>query len=603
MTGKNLYESVKSIFRSLSLRTQLLVILLFLLGVSITSLTIIYSRTEDMVIDKVTDNIDDITRAIQISVEELTYRGDSTERLKRYVDMLNKKGIKEISIIGDNAEIIASSDPKKIGTKEKISEKARQPEFMPDEFKDGLAIDRLCKTIMSDQYAIVLTSATNTIDWLNELVRSPELYNQFTSKKDIGKLDSETRARINELKKLYDNSRNVKDLAKLNRYIIETFYPNETPKRFKVERKVAKKKDLFITARLGEESKKEAQRLYNIIMPVSIKGQNIGYIHISMVLDDYKLLQKKNHLKRILSTIFAFSIGIIICLIIAEKYTEPIKRIANASKKIAEGELVKIRETDRKDEIGVLVKSFNEMVDKLDERKELEEKLKKTEQLSMIGQLSSGIAHEIRNPLNFLTLSIGHIKERITESKIDNKEDLEALLDSLLKEIYRINELIHNFLFLGKPITLNKEWISPKTLINEVLSVVRDKVRSGITMRVQCKEKGLQMYCDREYTRICLINLVLNAIQAIEEDKGLVTIGCGKEDSFSYIAVSDTGGGIESDELQRIFEPYYSTKKLGIGLGLAITKRFVEEHGGTITLESAVGKGTTMKLRIPAHEA
>ena len=159
------------------------------------------------------------------------------------------------------------------------------------------------------------------------------------------------------------------------------------------------------------------QRLYNIIMPVSIKGQNIGYIHINMALDDYRLLQNRNQIKRILSMIFAFTIGIIVCIIIAEKYTEPIKRIATASRKIAMGELVKIGPTDRKDEIGTLVTSFNEMVDKLSEQKELEEKLKKSEQLSLIGQLSSGIAHEIRNPLNFLTLSIGHLKERIWEEK------------------------------------------------------------------------------------------------------------------------------------------------------------------------------------------
>jgi hypothetical protein len=88
--------------------------------VSISSLTIIYSRSEEQLLDKVTDNIDDITKAIQISVEELTYRGDSTERLKRYVDMLNKKGIKEISILNDTSEIIASSNPQRVGIKEKI---------------------------------------------------------------------------------------------------------------------------------------------------------------------------------------------------------------------------------------------------------------------------------------------------------------------------------------------------------------------------------------------------------------------------------------------------------------------------------------------------
>ncbi|MHB8111675.1 MAG: sensor histidine kinase [Syntrophorhabdaceae bacterium] len=484
-----LYTYIKSVFRSLSLRTQLLLILLVLLLISIGSLTIIYTRAEEALLDKVGDNIDDITKAIQISVEELTYRGDSTARLKSYVDMLNKKGIKEISIVSDKSEIIASSDPKKIGTMQKITEK----------------------------------------------------------------------------------------------------------------KPASRKKDLMITARLGDEHKSGSQRLYNIIMPVSIKGQNIGYIHINMALDDYRLLQNRNQVKRILSMIFAFTIGIIVCIIIADKYTEPIKRIALASRKIAMGQHVKIGATDRKDEIGTLVESFNEMVDKLDERKELEEKLKKSEQLSLIGQLSSGIAHEIRNPLNFLTLSIGHIKERISEEPVSDKEELVTLLDSLVKEVYRINELIHNFLFLGKSITLHKENVVPSDLIGEALIMIKDKVRSGIEIKVHHAGDEAAMWCDREYMRLAVINLIVNAIQSIK-DSGQIDIDCGNEDGMSYLSVSDNGEGIPKGELDKIFEPYYSTKKLGIGLGLAITKRFVEEHSGIISAVSEPGKGTKMTIRLPRHE-
>ncbi len=481
-------DSVKNTFRSLSLKTQFLLILLFLLVVSVSSLTIIYARTEGQIMEKVTDNIDDLTKAIQISVEELSYRGEGNQRLKSYVDMLNKKGIEEISILSDQSEVIASSDPKKIGTQQKISEK-----------------------------------------------------------------------------------------------------------------RLGRKKNLIITARLGEESVKETQRLYNVIMPVAIKGQNIGYIHINMVLDDYKLLHRKNHLKRILSTVFAFSIGIIFCLLIAEKYTEPIKRVAEASKRIARGELVKIRDRGRKDEIGVLIQSYNEMVDKLSERKELEEKLKKTEQLSLIGQLSSGIAHEIRNPLNFFSLSIGHIREWIIEGGQDDKEEMISLLDNLTKEIYKVNELIHNFLFLGRPVTLKRQWILPQGLIQEAILLVKDKVPEGIEIRVACEDCEQPMYCDREYMRICLLNLLLNSVQAMEQE-GLVEIECGRRDSFSYISVTDKGAGIDSEEVEKIFEPYYTTKKFGMGLGLAITKRFVEAHGGAITIESELGKGTTIEIMVPYYE-
>lgn len=481
--------SIKSIFRSMSLRTQLLFILLMLLFISIGSLSIIYSRSEDQLLDKLTDSIDDITQAIQISVEELTFRGDSTERLKKYVSEFNKKGIKEISILNDTSEVIASSNPKKVGMKEKIGEK-----------------------------------------------------------------------------------------------------------------KKGTRKGLVITARLGDENVTETQKVYSVLTPVSIRGRNIGYIHINMALDDYSLIRTRAHMKRILSVIFAFCIGIIICLIIAEKYTDPIKKIANASTKIAQGELVKIRGSDRGDEIGVLIRSFNGMVDKLGERMELEEKLKKTEKLSMIGQLSSGIAHEIRNPLNFLSLSVGHIKESIQSDRVENKKELSDLLDSLLREIHKVNDLIHNFLILGKPITLRSEWIESQSLIHETLSLVRDKIGPDIGIETICNTDGERIYCDREYTRICIVNLIINAVQAIR-GAGKVCIECGREDSFSYITVTDTGEGVGPEEQERIFEPYYSTKKLGIGLGLAISKRFIEEQNGVISVKSEPGEGTTMKIRLPYHEA
>lgn len=488
---------LKTIFSIFSLRTQLLLILLFLLALSVTSLTIIYARSEEIIMDKITDNLDDITKAIQISVEELTYRGDSAERLKSYVDMLKKKGIKEITVIGDDSQVIASSDPQKIGTRQKI-----------------------------------------------------------------------------------------------------------LPGKSRVTRKREKrtnKKDLLITATLGEKSGKETQRLYNVIMPVSIKGKNIGYILMSMVLDDYKSLQQKNHLKRIFSMIFAFAIGMLICLIIAEKYTEPIKRISRASKGIAQGELVRIPDSNRRDEIGVLVRSFNEMVEKLQERRELEEKLRKSEQLSMVGQLASGVAHEVRNPLNFFSLSVGHIKALIAEEKITDHDEIISLLDNLTREIYRVNELINNFLFLGKPVLLNREWVSPGALVNDALYLLTDKVPEGIHVRVIDHSEGKLLWADRVYMRICLINLLLNSVQAID-GTGEVALEFSTSAGIFSISVHDNGKGIEKENLNKIFEPYYSTKKLGIGLGLSITKRLVEEHGGKIFIESEAGVGTTTKIEVPVHE-
>ena len=128
-----------------------------------------------------------------------------------------------------------------------------------------------------------------------------------------------------------------------------------------------------------------------------------------------------------------------------------------------------------------------------------------------------------------------------------------------------------------------------------------DKIKKGIDVKVQC-DHGQPMYCDSEYIRLCIMNLLMNSVEAMQ-GKGEITIGCGKENGFSFISVSDTGGGISQEDKSKVFEPYYSSKKFGIGLGLAISKRFVEEHGGSIVIESEVGKGTTMQLRIPDNEA
>ena len=486
----------KTLLPILSLRTQLVLILLLLLLLSVTSLTIIYERSEGLIMEKIAENIDDITKAIQISVEELAYRGDSTQRLESYVAMLNQKGIREITVIGDDSQVIASSDPKKVGTKQKIPPK------------------------------------------------------QGVSKKK-----------------------------------------EKTPDR----------KDILITATLGDKSSNEPQRLYNVMMPVSIKGKNIGYILMSIVLDDYKSLQKRNHLKRILSMVFAFVIGIVISLLIAEKYTGPIKRISQASRRIAQGELVRIRSSRRRDEIGVLVRSFNEMVEKLEERHELEEKLQKSEQLSTVGQLAAGIAHEVRNPLNFLSLSIGHIKAMLAEENVKDRDEIMSLLENLKREIYRVNELINNFLFLGKPLVLKKEWVAPEALIKDVLYLLKDKVPENIEIQVIDHSSGSLLYGDRVYLRICVINLLLNSVQAIE-GSGSVTVEFSKADELFRISVRDNGKGIEKEAMEKIFEPYYSTKKLGIGLGLTITKRIVQEHGGEISVESEAGKGTTTTVEVPARE-
>ena len=481
--------NVKALFRRLSLRTQLLLILLFILLISISSLSIISARSEELIIDKVTDDLDDITKAIQISVEELTYRGDSTQRLKSYVDMLNRKGVKEISIISDDAQVIASSNPKKIGT-------------------------------------------------------------------------------------------------------------TENPKKIAGQNKVGQKKNLIITAKLGEESRKEGQRLYNVIMPVSIKGQNLGYIHISMILDDYKFLQRRNHLKRILSTLFAFGIGIVASLILADQYTDPIKKIANASRKIAEGKLVKIPENERKDEIGVLVNKFQRDGREAGRKEGPRRKTKKDG--AAFDDRPARLGHcprDTQSPQLPLPLHRSHKGKARGRGDIGKRRYQQPPRQPEERALSR-QRADTQFSFRGKADHPEQGMGKREALMQEALYMVADKVRDGIEITCVGPEEDIRIYCDREYMRMCLINLILNSAQAIE-DKGTIVVTFAAGDGMTSISVTDNGKGMEGEDIDKIFEPYYSTKKLGIGLGLTITKRLVEEHAGTISAESIAGEKTVVTIKVP----
>ena len=153
---------------------------------------------------------------------------------------------------------------------------------------------------------------------------------------------------------------------------------------------------------------------------------------------------------------------------------------------------------------------------------------------------------------------------------------------------------------MGKPITLNKGWVTAEDLMQDALCMVRDKVRDGIEVVTRCPDRDMRIYCDREYMRMCVINLIVNSAQAIA-DRGAIVVTCTVEDGMASISVTDDGKGVEGD-IDRIFEPYYSTKKLGIGLGLTITKRLVEEHAGTISAKSEAGERTVVTIQVPANE-
>ncbi len=345
----------------------------------------------------------------------------------------------------------------------------------------------------------------------------------------------------------------------------------------------------------------EGKREYNVTAPLVDGNEVLGYIHVTFTLDDVAQTTKASLYKRVAVTVLIFSFGILVSLYLARKYTQPLHDVVRSAKHIAAGDLTKTIEVEGEDEISELTRSFNEMVEKLRQHRELEERLREAERLSAVGKLASGIAHEIRNPLNFMNLSIDHIRNRLGSGRPDGTAEALALMANIKAEIHRLNTMIENFLTVGKPLTLNKSAVDLGTLIQDVVGLAHQKaVEQGIAIEVGGRAPVPRLQADPVQIKTCLMNVVLNAIQAMPAG-GRLRITAASGSGTVDVTISDTGPGISADDLDRIFNPYFTTKKLGIGLGLAITKKIVEEHRGRITVRSRPNEGTDVVISLPVE--
>lgn len=346
---------------------------------------------------------------------------------------------------------------------------------------------------------------------------------------------------------------------------------------------------------------KGSTKRYDFLLPVVVGNDRLGYIHISTEFGDFTKIARRNHRNRLLATIAMFSIGIIAAIYLSRKYTKPIKSIADAAKEVAQGNLsVKLELDEIDNEIAQLARNFNEMVRKLGENHALQERLKEAEHLSKIGALASGIAHEVRNPLNFISLSIDHLRTVNAPEDPEKKEKFLATVGGIKSEIQRLDDMISNFLNFGRPMKLTFADLSLGQIIDETAALMTDAcAEQSIMLSIRHQEGDKNIPGDYKHIKTCFVNLFLNAIQAMPGG-GRLMAETNVNNGFVSVRIEDSGCGIMPENLGRIFEPYFTTKEVGIGLGLALTKRIIEEHGGNINVSSVLGKGSSITINLPA---
>lgn len=221
------------------------------------------------------------------------------------------------------------------------------------------------------------------------------------------------------------------------------------------------------------------------------------------------------------------------------------------------------------------------------------EDMRQKEKLAVIGQMATAIAHEIKNPLSSL--------KGFTQLQQEKDKGDEQYYPIMLNEIDRINAIVNDLLILGKPNTAIKKPKNIEEIIQYVLSVIDPHAqRKDIEIILDMKTSPV-LLCDENQLKQVFINLIKNAMEAMPEG-GTVTIRNQAQNSVVQVSVIDDGCGIEPEKLAKLGEPFYTTKQGGNGLGLMVTKKIIEEHGGSIVIDSELGKGTNVTIKLPVSK-
>jgi signal transduction histidine kinase len=317
--------------------------------------------------------------------------------------------------------------------------------------------------------------------------------------------------------------------------------------------------------------------------------------------DDLTAQMKVSSFNRLLATGGVLFFSIIVSLLLMLEFTRPVGKLVAAAQRVAAGEFDVVLPVNRRDELGHLMTVFNDMVKGLRERRELEARLYRAEQSAIVGRLASGIAHEVKNPLNYISLTIDYLRSKYAPADEGARERFFEKMDSIKDEIKRLDRLIRNFLSYGRPLNLNPKPISLNELMNSIIALTADQAeQQSIKISLNSISENQVIEADAERLKSCFSNLIMNAQQAMSEG-GELRIDFLQKDEGVEVAIADTGCGIEPENIEKIFEPYFSTKDTGTGLGLALVKRIVEGHGGRIRVESKIGAGTTFHVWLPTR--
>lgn len=291
-------------------------------------------------------------------------------------------------------------------------------------------------------------------------------------------------------------------------------------------------------------------------------------------------------------------VAIVVLLLVAfvsKSILGPLRQVQEATRQIANGTFVPLAVKNADDEIQQVFVALNSMVEELKKR---QTQLVQAQKLSSVGTLASGIAHQLNNPLNNISTSA----QILAEATTGNDDFADKMMDNITQETLRARDIVRGLLEFSRHKDFAPSPCDLKAVLESAVRLVSSQLGPRITLKVNVPG-GVILSLDRQRFQEALINLIINAIQAIDDEEGAIEIATHQEEEYQVISISDTGMGMSPATLQQIFDPFFSTKDVGqgTGLGLYIVYGIIKEHDGAIRTESVQGEGTTFFISLPLN--
>ncbi len=347
-------------------------------------------------------------------------------------------------------------------------------------------------------------------------------------------------------------------------------------------------------------------------------NRTIGILYVGVLKQPFDDVLQKTVMTFLGIAFLGIVLIVFVSVHLAKRIATPLRRLEEVSRRVANGDYKHEFKANGPVEVEHLAYSLNQMAKELEvEKRELEEwgrtlekkvaeraeemkkihsQLFRSEKLASLGKLAAGVAHEINNPLTGILTNSSLLLEDL-EKDDPRREDVEVMV----KETIRCREIVKRLLDFARQTQPQKKLASINALIENIILLVRNQALfRSITIEKQLTEGIPEVLVDPDQIQQVFVNIILNAAEAMSKGGKLaIESKVSTDGRWILISFADTGPGIPESERERIFDPFYTTKEHGTGLGLSISYGIVEQHGGTISVESSVGKGSTFTIQLP----